>query len=255
MAFDATQQSHRRFRQILKERTTPIVIWSGAGLSASAKLPTWQSLRARLLQIGEEKLRTLDNPAQEVPKGLLQLAKSESSMWLAFEHLRRALGEATWVTSIRSMFDGAISATIPQIYIDLWRLGINGFFTLNIDRLVTRGFSSCFPGRALREFTGKQSQFHGDVLRSGYQFVANLHGTLESDQSWILTQRDFDELCGLPSYRALVQSCFSSRVVLFAGISADDQAAGGHLQTLRSAGISLDGHFWLTNRNDKATND
>src|SRR5437016_677285 len=97
--------------------------------------------------LGEAKLTTLDSAAQGVPKNLLQLAQSESSMWLAFDHLRRALGEATWTTSIRSMFEESISGTIPQIYLDLWGLKINGFFTLNIDRLAARAFSSCFPGR------------------------------------------------------------------------------------------------------------
>src|ERR1039458_4058296 len=108
MPFDPTQPSHRRFRQILKERTTPVVVWAGSGLSASAELPTWPRLFDGLLEIGEAKLRTLDAVAQRVPKNLLNLAQSESSMWLAFDHLRRALGDATWTSSIRSIFESSL---------------------------------------------------------------------------------------------------------------------------------------------------
>ena len=130
---------------------------------------------------------------------------------------------------------------------------MNGFFTLNLDKLASRAYSQCFAGCALREFIGIESQFHADVLRTGHQFVAHLHGTLDSDRGWVLTQPDFENLCGLPAYRSLVQSCFASRIVLFAGVSADDQAAGGHLLSLKAAGIGLGGHFWLTNRNDRST--
>jgi hypothetical protein len=124
MTFDPTQPSHRRFRQILKERTTPVVVWAGAGLSASAELPTWPDLLERLLEIGEAKLRTLDAAAQRVPKNLLNLAQAESSMWLAFDHLRRALGDTTWTSSIRTIFESSLSARIPEMYLDLWGLQI-----------------------------------------------------------------------------------------------------------------------------------
>jgi len=183
----------------------------------------------------------------------VELAKTEKSPWNAFGHLRKALGDTTWIATIRNTLQSASTVSIPQSYLDFWELGVNGFFTLNLDRLASRAFSECFAGRALREFNGTDSHSHSDVLRSGHQFVANLHGTLENDRSWVLTQPDFENLCRLPAYRSLVQSCFASRIVLFAGVSADDQAAGGHLLKLQEAGVNLGGHYWLTNRNDQST--
>lgn|ERR1035437_7469928 len=114
MAFDTTQTSHRQFRQILKERTTPVVIWAGAGLSAPAGLPTWLSLRDTLFQAADQKLATLDDEGQKRPKALVALAKTETSLWSAFAHLHRALGDTTWVTTIRNAFQNAFSVTIPQ---------------------------------------------------------------------------------------------------------------------------------------------
>lgn len=136
---------------------------------------------------------------------------------------------------------------------------MNGFLTLNIDRMAGRSFappSSAPPSSdrpPLIEFNGFDSAKRSDVLRVGYPFVANLHGVVDEDQSWVLTQKDFDRLAGLAAYRALIEAIFASRVVLFIGITADDQAAANHLARLQAVGIDLKGHYWLTDRNDPNT--
>jgi hypothetical protein len=199
MAFDTTQQSYVRFRQILKERTTPVVVWAGAGLSASAGMPTWLSLRDTLVECADKKAQTQDGEAQRHTKALVQLAMLESSLWVGFEQLHRALGNTTWITAIRNRFENAASAKIPQIYLDFWELGINGFLTLNIDMLASRAFSQFFGGgRALLEFSGLESHHHADILRAGRQFVIHLHGILDADKTWIFTQSDFTRLLRFP---------------------------------------------------------
>ena len=99
------------------------MIWAGAGLSAPAGLPTWLSLRDTLFQAAEQKLATLDDEGQKRTKALVELAKTETSVWSAFAHLRRALGDTTWITTIRNTFQNASSVTIPQTYLDFWELG------------------------------------------------------------------------------------------------------------------------------------
>jgi len=47
--FDTTQKAYTDFRDIAKERTTPIMAWIGSGLSVAAGGPTWLTLRERLI--------------------------------------------------------------------------------------------------------------------------------------------------------------------------------------------------------------
>jgi hypothetical protein len=63
------------------------------------------------------------------------LAQNEKSVWKKFEHLKKALGNTDYTSAVREAFQDAGKAKIPNLYLQLWELGINGFFTLNIDRL------------------------------------------------------------------------------------------------------------------------
>src|SRR5256885_4841151 len=63
---------------------------------------------------------------------------------------------------------------------------------------------------------------------------------------------------GIRDYKVTgVQTCalpiFASRTVVFLGISADDVAAGGHLERLKELGIKLGSHYWITARRDNPT--
>ena len=50
MAFDKSQSSYVSLRSIIAERTNGVVFWVGSGLSAEAGLPTWDQLKAGLLE-------------------------------------------------------------------------------------------------------------------------------------------------------------------------------------------------------------
>lgn len=253
MSFDVNQPSHRQFRETLKLNTVPVVVWAGAGLSMPSGLPNWTQLQTFLTGRATDKRGRVDKVASEIIQAHLKLAHSEKSAWKKFEHLKQALGNADYTSSVREAFQDAGKVEIPDLYLQLWELGINGFFTLNIDRLASRAFSATKPGSALREFEGVNSQRHADVFLSGHKFVLNLHGSIDDAQSWVFTNSEFEQLGKNPGYHNLVNACFTTRVVLFVGISAEDQAAGGHLEKLKKLGINLNNHFWLTHRNDQET--
>ena len=254
MPFDTNQLPYKTFRDILKTRSTPVVVWAGAGLSAPAGLPSWHTLFTKLLAQAEAKRRTLEQKAADRCNAHITLARDASSLWQAFFHIQEALGRTSYITAVRHEFERAYKAKIPDAYLDLWQLGIAGFVTLNIDRMVTRAFTVPFAGQTpLIEFCGMECASRPDVFRVGYPFVANLHGTLDNDQSWVFTQQEFATLNSSPGYRTFLQSLFSTRVVLFMGISADDQAAAGHLEEFSKQGTNLGGHYWLTDRFDGTT--
>lgn len=185
--------------------------------------------------------------------GLTDAAEEGKNLWDSFDLLRKALGDVSYIAAIRAALDPSIKTDPPHLYRKLWELGITGFLTLNIDRYAIRSFNTLNGAKAVSEFIGQQAGHYGSALKSGTPFVANLHGVLENPSSWVFTRTDFDNLLKSPGYREFLHTCFAARTVLFVGISADDIAAGGHLERIKNAGIDLGGHFWITTRNDADT--
>ena len=253
MSFDKQQSSYREFRDTLKQHTNQVVVWCGAGLSQPSGLPNWPELRAMLTEEAKSKSSLLDASAKKKTDALISLAEVETDLWIAFGHLKRALGDASYAAAIKAAFSKASTSSLPKLYEQLWSLGIRGFLTLNIDRFASRAFSVTFSGKSLREFEGVDAKRHTDVLQGATPFVANLHGSIEDQSSWIFTNDEFENLIAKQGYKTLVETCFTARTILFVGISADDQGATKHLQSLKTAGLNLGAHYWLTNRNDLKT--
>jgi len=253
MPFDTQQLTYVAFREILKMRSSPIVVWGGAGLSAPAGLPTWPSLRDRLLSAARSQAANYDEPERRRCTGLLQAAESEASLWDAFSHIRKALGPTTYAAAMRNAFQGYATAEPPEMYVQLWQLGIRGFITLNLDRFAGRSFPQAKGTANLQEFKGREARYNADILRGGSAFVANLHGVIDEEKSWVFTREDFDSLLDSPGFVDFVRTILCATTVLFVGVSADDRAAGGHLERLRARGLELRGHYWITHRNDQQT--
>lgn len=140
------------------------------------------------------------------------------------------------------------------MYSLFWKLRPSGVLSLNLDRFAQRAFSAIAPGAALTEFVGRTAGEFGHVLQAAQTpFVASLHGIVDQVSSWVFTSNDLSGLISNPGYKTFVSSCLASRVVVFVAISAEDVAAGGHLQRLREDGVRLGDHFWITARGDAET--
>jgi eukaryotic-like serine/threonine-protein kinase len=253
MAFNINQDAFNAFADIAASRSDQLLVFTGAGISADAGLPSWQYLRTQLIGAARRKAELLDVTGAKLTNGLCDAAEGEPNLWESFDLLRKSLGETSYIAAIRKEFELAARVSPPSTYRELWELRIAGFLTLNIDRLAIRSFSEIFSGRPVSEFTGFQLGQFATILRGGAPFVANLHGILDDPKSWVFTKSDFDALLKTPGYKEFLISCFATRTVLFVGISADDTAAGGHLERLKNAGINLGGHYWVTTRNDTNT--
>ena len=84
------QPSYRRFRAVLKERTRPVILWCGAGLSKPAGLPDWNELRKRLLSDLENKAFTFLDDERSHLLGRVAAIEDEPNAWLAFTLLKKA---------------------------------------------------------------------------------------------------------------------------------------------------------------------
>ena len=86
-------------------------------------------------------------------------------------------------------------------------------------------------------------------------FIANLHGTLDDTSSWIFTKSQLLDILNRDDYRTFITTVLCSNVVVFIGITVDDESVGGHFSNLKDLGIKDLNHFWITSRRDIATDE
>jgi hypothetical protein len=253
MPFDTDQGAYRALRDITAERTRNLIAWVGSGLSVAAGLPSWAGFKGHLVAALRDKARTLEDRYRSTLEGAARAAAAEPNPWTSFQILRQNLGPATYRDSVRDALKGAATASVPATYRQLWRMGTQGILNLNLDRLATRGFLEQYSGKAPVEFSGKEVARLPYLLNTPRRFVANLHGTAEDSDTWILTSSDIRERLEDQAYRTILHTCLTSSTIVFVGITADDVAVGGLLDALQRVGVETPTHYWITHRRDVLT--
>lgn len=150
MGFDFNQKSHLALKSILTEKTSPVIAWVGAGLSAPAQLPSWESLLEHLvLEIKRKHLRIPpDDKMRSLNLTLLDEQKKQN-YWLCFQFAETLLGPTTFQALIREKLDVSSHKEIPEGYSCLWDIGIQGMISFNLDQFATRSYSQKNPGAHL----------------------------------------------------------------------------------------------------------
>jgi len=253
--FNTEQEAYQEFRSIVREHTNRILVWIGSGLSQSAGFPSWSSLRDSLCVELKNNARNIVEDAKEISRLLeaANKAKKESDLWIAFEILKRELGDTSFVSTIRAGFKSVDTCPIPVIYRKLWDLPIKGILNLNLDRLASRSFVQKRGDSKIIEFHGNVAGHYAHVLKDPAPFVVDLHGTLSDSGSWVFTHNEMKEIIQNHGYQEFLHTCLIDSVVLFIGITADDIAVGGHLERLKKWDIDFGQHYWLTDRGDTET--
>ena len=231
----------------------PLLVWVGSGPSVGVGLPTWDDLKQLLVETLEEKAIGLEPSDARALRAKADAAQRQRNNWIAFKMLQESLGPTTYRETIRNAFSSVPKVDMPETYRDIWRLGVRGVLNLNLDRLATRAHSEHRPGVNLAEFAGRDIARLRQLLNGHQPFVGNLHGVFEDSESWVWTKTDLDVLLKDKAYQSFVETCLSTFTILFIGLSADDQAVGGHLQRLASLNIETAAHYWLTDRRDYET--
>ncbi len=250
MAFNKDQPAYIALRDIVSERTTSLVAFVGAGLSRNSGLPSWRGLLSQLVRTLRAKANVLDPEEVLKSSGLADSIANNSNLWVSFEMLHDALGHETFRSEIKRIFAPAVRAPAPKEYCDLFALRLSGVITANIDRLATKAFIKTHESILPIEFSGFNCGSYSHILHELRPFILNLHGLHEQEESWVFTHSRLTELQHTRGYKELLKAIFMTRTVIFAGITADDIAVGGHLEALTDIGINGGGHFWLTDRID-----
>jgi len=251
--FNSAQPAYKSLCGIIAERTNRIMVWIGAGLSRPARLPSWSGLKDDLCRALTDKATAGDGEETIIANKYLKQIEKMNDYWLAFQVLRAALGPATYRATIRESLRPANNCDVPSIYSQVLDLPVTGILNLNLDRLATRAFSQKHPGKMLVEFSGFDVGQHTHILKGATPFIANLHGIVADESSWVLAKDDLRRLLKAEDYQTFIKSCLCTRTVIFIGISADDVAVGGHLENLSDAEVDLGDHFWITDHTDPIT--
>lgn len=250
--FNTEQPNYRSLRALLAERTDQIVFWAGAGLSVSAKLPTWSELKTIVIDHFRSHCASLEESDRSRMLLDIDNIAKESDLWLVFQRLH-ALAKTTYVEAIKKAFARADTCQVPATYRRLFDIQAKGLITLNIDRLASRAFSLQRPGTKLLEFGGNQCDEYFHVLQGPNSFIMNAHGVVDSVGSWVFRKDQLKWLFEQVSYKSFIQSVLTNNTVVFIGISADDVAVEMHLHRLAENGIRVRGHYWITDRRDQRT--
>lgn len=251
MTFNTQQPAYLRLRDIHSERRKPVVFWTGAGLSMPAKLPSWRGLRDELIKRAVETLVGMPEADAAHREAQLELAKVDPSLWDAFKTLKAAMGQHEFREEIREILSHATEAEVPDAYRLIWELpGVRGMMTLNLDEFALRSHKRTRLSEDIVSFVGRDASDYTHVLGRGRPFIANLHGVIDSQKSWIFTTDEVSSLITSLGYRAFINAIFSQMAVVFIGISAEDASAGGFLEQLNKSGVDLGEHFWITDRTD-----
>lgn len=248
LAFPNATSAYIDLLETWKSKARPVVIWAGAGLSAPAGLPSWPTLQNRLASEASKYVNSLSVEQQRDKRLQLLAITSKLSPWLAFEKLEQVLGQSNFEAEVRRALSPALKSEIPDAYLRLWKLGVKGFLTLNIDRLTSRAFTEAQPSELLVERSGFDVKALIGSINSADRgrFVANLHGSFEDPTTWVFTESRRKALFADQRYQEFVRDVLKYCTVVLLGVSAHDVAVRDHLSRLKADGIRGDQIFWVS---------
>jgi NAD-dependent SIR2 family protein deacetylase len=251
--FDETQDNFKRLEEVFGMHSRQIIFWTGAGLSAPADLPTWADFLDKIVRRSEKLLNEVQYSEKELAhkQSLIKLAKVGTNFWKNFSLLHEVLEESTYAETVRSIFRSAERCPVPENYFAILDLHPTGIITTNIDRLVIRAHSESKTKHRLHGtplvFNGTDCKDFMYALAGTRFFILNLHGVFEKRSSWCFRSEELSSLMSDQYYKQFIDTCFTSKAVVFVGATIDDVSIKAHLDRTRkdnpSDNVSL---FWLT---------
>jgi uncharacterized protein (DUF2235 family) len=192
-------------------RARQCVVYTGAGVSATAGLPVWREFGAQLL---ETAAREGSVPPGEAERFRAAIAAGETDYVVDAIVARTA--PAFLSTVLRSTFLGM--REVPAAYRLLRSLPFAAALTTNFDNLLDRAFE--FPPEKVR--TPQDVEAILASLKANEFFLLHLYGTLDRPDTMLVSPAQFeDSISGNLPFRELFESLFVTRTILFVGCSLE----------------------------------
>lgn len=201
------------------------VLITGGGLAAQAGLPTWTELLANFLS----HLEAIDQGA-DWALVRNQLLKGDHSLAYDLLESRKRLKDLQ--DAIVEQFGK--KAEVPSWLSDFFvSVPMAGVLTITPDNLVERAAKRGDP----LVFTYDTPADYSRLLRDKQFFVGKLYGDLSSPKKLLVTAKQYGSMLeDMPELKTFIASLFSSKHLLFVGVSPD-----GILDFLEATGIRQSG--------------
>jgi hypothetical protein len=209
-----------------------LVVFAGAGISAGAGLPSWNSLTTHLIEHAQ---------ARGVAPDLLDEARELATgrkFIDAMSALKDALGGAEFCTFIeRQLNDELLQIPKSAEAIALLSDKLRAILTTNIDHVLERALAGKWP--TISKATSDIAQRRGILLK--------IHGTLLERETWVFTRADYDRaMYADPRMGSAFSALFHGRTLLFVGYGLADDDFDRLLARVRAfAGDQPPRHFAL----------
>ncbi len=198
------------------------LVFTGAGVSGRAGLPTWKDLITKLA----EGLRSTDSMTTQQ---MLDYANS-GDYTQAFEYFK--ISKKMVEGDKQKLIVALLSTFDPKPLIPLSKLPFGGCLTTNFDRSILEAIA-IGRGQAARDYRLGDASLKQAVWESNL-FVARIHGFIESPESIVLSDSQFQSLLTSETYTDLLADSFLRKNVLFLGFSFYDPAVRFIFETINS---------------------
>ncbi|MGH7461404.1 MAG: SIR2 family protein, partial [Longimicrobiales bacterium] len=189
------------------------VLFCGSGLSAWAKLPTWQKLLQGIVADLAEELP--DDPNREELNRLLQAGK----LLEVADHCKEVLGRR-YNDILSERLRGA-EGDIPEPHRIIAQLPFAAVITTNYDKLLERSYAGV--GSLPKTPTHRDVDALGPLLFDGSFFILKAHGDIDRPESMVLTTRDYQEIIhSNPAFNSIFSAILLTKAILFVGYSLND---------------------------------
>ncbi|MGH8057223.1 MAG: SIR2 family protein [Candidatus Entotheonellia bacterium] len=188
------------------------VLFVGSGLSAAAGYPSWSELMDQLVQAAK-------SLPQARADGLDKFVAAKDFLTLA-EFARSTLGVSRYSTILRNLLAKPLS--VPRAHEIIARTDYRGVITTNYDKLLETAFTVQRKW-APAIMTPESVSSLGSALYGDSVFILKLHGDIDSPESIVLTEFDYDRMIlRNPHVRSFLQAVFLNYTLLFVGYSLQD---------------------------------
>ncbi|MCF6171434.1 MAG: SIR2 family protein [Bacteroidales bacterium] len=193
------------------------IFFVGAGLSEGAGYPSWGRLIELLIDHANKQPWISEDKIIEYNK----LLKDNSKFLFLAEELKIELGSQYYTFMEEHFANSDIQPTMNHEL--LVSIKSNLILTINYDNLIEKAYIK-IKGDYPNTFTYSQSKEAANNFWKERFFILKAHGDAKRDvNTLILSQKDYRRtLYREPGYRSLLQSIFTSKSILFIGISLTD---------------------------------
>lgn len=213
------------------------IVFVGAGLSRSARLPGWAELLKHMLDAVESENGSiaarsrLDNLIRDGK--LLDAAEKIKGYFLPNEYME-------FMNDVFSRSKVEVTPTYQLLPL----IGFKAALTTNYDTLLERAWRQ--QDEHCPVYTYADAPELRLALYTGEPYILKLHGTIERIRTVVLTRSDYDKMLSNETYLHCLRTIFSTQTVFFLGFSLTDPDLSYVLHDLQSIFVGYPGiHYAL----------